>query len=144
MRRFMQVVLGVNIAIVVVFDEIGTIFHVGPNARLIGAEPIASREYAAVALGYAVILAFLVWPRFLREPVWLLVPATLLAALWLDAVYELSAGTGLVSENLPPTIIRAILVACYVAGYVTLRRAARDQGVIATQGGQTTGPMAAR
>ena len=49
---------------------------------------------------------------------------SLLSALWLDAVYELAAGTGPVSENLPPTIIRAILVACYVAGYLVLTRRA--------------------
>ena len=144
MRRFVQFVLGINIAIVALVEEIGTIFHVGPNARLIAAEPIFSRQYAAIALGYAIILAFLIWPRFQREPVWLLVPATILTALWLDAIYELSAGTALVSENLPPTIIRPILVACYVAGYVTLRRATRDQGVIAAEGGQTTDPAEAR
>lgn len=127
MKRFMQVVLGINIAIVAVVDVIGTIFHVGPNARLIVAEPIFARQYAAATLGYAVILAFLIWPRFQREPVWLLVPIATLAALWLDAVYELSAGTALISENLPPTIIRALLVACYVTGYVALNRARRDE-----------------
>jgi hypothetical protein len=122
MKRFMQVILGINIAIVAAFDVIGIPFHVGPNARLAAAEPIAMRLYAAVALGYAVVLLFVVWRRFERDPVWLLVPAILLFALWLDAVYELTAGTGPVSENLPPAIIRVILVACYVTGYVTLRR----------------------
>jgi MFS superfamily sulfate permease-like transporter len=122
MKRFMQVVLGINIAIAAAFDVIGIPFHVGPNARLAAAEPIATRWYAAVALGYVIVLLFLVWRRFEREPDWLLVPAIFLFALWLDAVYELTAGTGPVSENLPPTIVRLILVACYVAGYVTLRR----------------------
>jgi MFS superfamily sulfate permease-like transporter len=126
MNRFMQVVLGINIAIAAAFDVIGIPFHVGPSARLAAAEPIATRWYAAVALGYVVVLLFLVWRRFEREPDWLLVPAIFLFALWLDAVYELTAGTGPVSENLPPTIIRLILVACYVTGYVTLRRRNRD------------------
>jgi hypothetical protein len=127
MKRFIQVVLGINIAIVAVVDEIGTIFKVGPNARLIAAQPNFARAYAAVALGYAVILAFIIWPRFQREPVWLLVPATILTALWLDAVYELSAGTALVSENLPPTILRALFVACYVTGYFVLSRRTQEQ-----------------
>ena len=124
MRRFMQVVLGINIALVGVVDLIGYIFHLGPVARVAAAEPILARQYAAVALAYAVVLLFFVWPRFQRDPVWLLFPATFLIALWLDAVYELAAGTGLVSENLPPTIVRAILVACYVAGYLVLTRRA--------------------
>lgn len=127
MKRFMQVVLGINIAIVAAFDVIGIPFHVGPNAGLAAAEPIAMRLYAAVALGYAVVLLFIVWRRFERDPVWLLVPAIFLAALWLDAVYELTAGTGPVSENLPPAIIRLILVACYVTGYVTLRRRTQER-----------------
>jgi hypothetical protein len=135
MKRFVQVVLAINIAIVALVDEIGTVFHVGPNARLIAAEPIFSRQYAAVALGYAVVLAFLIWPRFQREPVWLLVPATILTALWLDAVFELSAGTALVSENLPPTILRALFVACYVAGFLVLSRRAREQRIPATAAG---------
>ena len=122
MKRFMQIVLGVNVALVAVIDLIGYTFHVGPVGRVAAAEPIVSRQYAAVALGYAVVLLFVVWRRFQRDPTWLLVPAITLAALWLDAVYELAAGTGPVSENLPPTIIRLILVACYVTGYVTLRR----------------------
>jgi hypothetical protein len=127
MRRFIQVVVAVNIAIVAFVDEVGTIFHVGPNARLIAAEPIFARQYAAAALGYAVVLAFLVWPRFQREPAWLLLPTITLAALWLDAVYELAAGTALVSENLPPMIIRALFVASYASGYFVLRRRALVQ-----------------
>jgi hypothetical protein len=126
MKRFVQVVLAVNVAIVAVVDGIGLVFHFGPNARIFAAEPIMSRQYAAVALGYAIILASLVWPRFQREPGWLLVPATFLAALWLDAVYELAAGTGPASENLPPAIIRILFVACYVSGYVVLRRRTRN------------------
>lgn len=122
MTRFMQVVLGINIALAVVVDVIGITFHVGPNARIAAAEPIAARWYAAVALGYSVVLLFVVWRRFERDPAWLLVPAIFLFALWLDAVYELAARTGPLSENIPPAIIRLILVACYVVGYVTLRR----------------------
>jgi hypothetical protein len=127
MKLFMQVVLGINVLIAAAFDVIGIPFHVGPNARLAAAEPIATRWYAAVALGYVLILLFVVWRRFERDPAWLMVPAIFLFALWLDAVYELSAGTGPVSENLPPAIIRLILVACYVAGYVTLRRRMPDR-----------------
>jgi len=127
MKRFMQVVLGVNVAIAAAFDVIGIPFHVGPNGRLAAAEPIATRWYAAVALGYVVVLLFVVWRRFERDPDWLLVPAIFLSALWLDAVYELTAGTGPVSENLPPAIIRLIFVACYVIGYVALRRRASER-----------------
>ncbi len=122
MRRFIQVVLAINIAIVAFVDLIGYVFHVGPVGRVAAAEPILARQYAAVALGYAVVILVFVLPRFQRDPAWLLVPAIFLAALWVDAVYELSAGTGLVSENLPPTILRALFVACYVTGYLVLSR----------------------
>lgn len=125
MRRFMQVVLGINIALAALLDGIGgKLLHVGPVGRVAAAEPIVSRESAAVAIAFAVVLLFFVWPRFQRDPVWLLVPAAFVSALWLVAVYELAAGTGPVSQNLPPTIIRAILVACYVAGYLVLTRRA--------------------
>ncbi len=144
MRRFMQVVLAVNVAIVAFIDLIGYVLQVGPVARVAAAEPILARQYAAVALGYAVVLVVFVLRRFQRDPVWLLVPAIFLGALWFDALFELSAGTGLVSENLPPTILRPLFVACYVTGYVTLRRAARDKGVVAAASGRTTGPAAAR
>jgi len=122
MRRFIQVVLAINIAIVAFVDLIGYVFHVGPVGRVAAAEPILARQYAAVALGYAVVILVFVLPRFQRDPAWLLVPAIFLAALWVDAVYELSAGTGLVSEDLPPTILRALFVACYVTGYLVLSR----------------------
>jgi len=127
MRRFMQVVLGINIALAALLDGIGGhILHVGPDGRAAAAEPIVSRQYAAVAIAFAVVLLFIVLRRFQSDPVWLLVPAAFLSALWLDAVYELSAGTGPspISDYLPPTIIRAILVACYVAGYLVLTRRA--------------------
>ncbi len=142
MKRFVQVVLAVNIAIVAVVDEIGgLLFHFGPTARIFAAEPIMARQYAAVALGYAIVLAVLVWPRFQREPGWLIVPATLLAALWLDAVYELAAGTGPVSEDLPPAIIRLLFVACYVTGYLVLRQRTRDQlATTATAPGSRASP----
>ena len=125
MRRFMQVVLIINIALAALLDGIGgKLLHVGPVGRVAAAEPIVSRESAAVAIAFAVVLLFFVWPRFQRDPVWLLGPAAFVSALWLDAVYELATGTGPVSANLPPTIIRAILVACYVAGYLVLTRRA--------------------
>jgi len=126
MKRFMQVILGINVALVAVVDLLGYTFHVGPVGRVAAAEPIVSRQYAAVALGYAVILVFVVWQRFARDPAWLLVPAIILSALWLDAVYELAAGALPVSEALPPTIIRLVLVACFVSGYVLLRRRGQD------------------
>jgi hypothetical protein len=126
MKRFMQIVLGINVALVAVIDLLGYTFHVGPVGRVAAAEPIVSRQYAAVALGYAVILVFVVWQRFAHDPAWLLVPAITLSALWLDAVYELAAGGLPVSEALPPTIIRLVLVGCFVSGYVVLRRRGRD------------------
>ncbi len=122
MKRFVQVILAINVALVGVVDLIGYTVHSGPVGRVAALEPIVSRQYAAVALGYAIVLAFLVWPRFQREPVWLLVPAIILSALWLDAIYELAASTQLVGESLPPAIIRLLLVTGYVAGYVVLRR----------------------
>lgn len=126
MRRFMQVVLGINLVLVAFVDLIGYTFHFGPVGRVAALEPILSRQYAAVALGYAVVILVFVLPRFQRDPAWLLVPAIFLSALWIDAVYELAAGTGLVSENLPPTIIRALLVASYVTGYLVLSRRAQE------------------
>jgi hypothetical protein len=122
MRRFVQVVLALNIAIVAVVDAIGLVFHVGPNARIFAAEPIMGRQYVSVAIAYAIVLALIVWPRFQREPVWLLVPTTFLSVLWLDAIYELAAATGPVSEDLPPAIIRILFVASYLTGYAVLRR----------------------
>ncbi len=122
LKRFMQVIIGINVALLALIELSGYTFHVGPIGRLAAAEPIVSRQYAAFLLGYAVILGFVVWRRFARYPAWLLVPATLLAALWLDAFYELAAGTGPMSEDVPPTIIRLVFVACYLGGYVVLRR----------------------
>jgi len=122
MRRFVQVVLALNIAIVAVVDGIGLVSHVGPNARIYAAEPIMGRQYVSVAIAYAIVLALIVWPRFQREPVWLLVPATFLSVLWLDAIYELAAATGPVSEDLPPAIIRILFVGSYLTGYAVLRR----------------------
>ena len=134
MTTFMRIVLGINIALVALIDLGGYVFHVGPTGPAGAAEPIVSRQYAAVALGYAVVLLFIVMPRFQREPIWLLVPAMFLIPLWIDALYELFAGTGQISDYLPPAIVRPLLVAAYVAGYVTLRRATRDEGEPATPG----------
>jgi len=134
MTTFMRVVLGINIALVALIDLLGYVFHVGPVGPAAAAEPIVSRQYAAVALGYAVVLLFVVMRRFQREPIWLLIPAIFLVPLWVDAVYELLAGTGQIADYLPPVIIRAILVASYVAGYFTLRRRTQHEGVPATPG----------
>jgi hypothetical protein len=131
MKWFVQVILALNIAIVTLVDLIGLAFHVGPNARIFAAEPIMGRQYVSVAVAYAIVLALIVWPRFQREPVWLLVPATFLSVLWLDAIYELAAATGPVSEDLPPAIIRILFVASYVTGYAVLRRRA-DKHVAAS------------
>jgi len=130
MRRFIQVVLGINLAIVALVDVIGLALHIGPDGRLAAAEPIATREFAAVALGYAVVILAFVLPRFRRDPAWLLVPAIFLAALWLQAVYELAAGTRLVSESLPPTVLRALFVICYVSGYFVLSRRLQDRSAV--------------
>lgn len=144
MTTFMRVVLGINIALVALIDLGGYIFHVGPTGPAGAAEPIVSRQYAAVALGYAVVLLFIVMPRFQREPIWLLVPAISLIPLWIDALYELLAGTGQISDYLPPTIIRAVLVASYVAGYLTLRRMTRGEGLPANSGREPAGAAATR
>jgi len=144
MTRFMRVVLGINIALVALIDLLGYVFHVGPAGPAAAAEPVVSRQYAAVALGYAVVLLFVVMRRFQREPIWLLVPAMFLIPLWVDALYELFAGTGQTSDYLPPVIVRALLVASYVAGYITLRRTTRHEGVPATLGRDPAGATAIR
>jgi len=144
MTTFMRVVLGINIALVALIDLSGYIFHVGPTGPAGAAEPIVSRQYAAVALGYAVVLLFVVMRRFQREPIWLLVPAMFLIPLWVDALYELFAGTGQISDYLPPAIIRPLLVASYVAGYLTLRRTTRDEGLSANPGREPAGAAATR
>jgi len=133
MRRFVQVTLAINLVLVALIDLVGYVAHVGPVARVAATEPILARQYAAAAFGYGVLLLVFVWPRFRREPAWLLVPAVFLIALWLDAVYELAAGTGPVGDNLPSTIVRAVLAAIYVAGYLALRRAIQDQPAIPGQ-----------
>lgn len=123
MTRFMQVVLLINIALAAFFAFTGYILHVGPEGGIGAAEPILARAQAAVVLGFVLTLAVGL-PRFQRDPIWLLVPVFFLLPLLLDALYELSAGTG----DIPPAIIRAILIACYVAGYVALRRTSREDG----------------
>jgi hypothetical protein len=119
MRRFMQVALWFNIALSSVIGFTGYVLNVGP-AGISPAEPIHQHELAAIYLGY-VVLCFLVLRQFDRDPVWLLAPVVFLVPLWIDSIYELSAGTGPV----PPVILRPLLTACYVAGYVVLRRSAQ-------------------
>lgn len=119
MRRFMQVVLWFNIALSSVIGFTGYVLNVGP-AGISPAEPIHQHELAAIYLGY-VVLCFLVLRQFDHDPVWLLAPAVFLIPLWIDAIYELSAGTG----PIPPVILRPLLTACYLAGYVALRRSAQ-------------------
>ncbi len=144
MTTFMRVVLGINIVLVGLIDLLGYIFHVGPVGPAAAAEPVISRQYAAVALGYAVVLLFVVMRRFPREPSWLLVPAIFLTALWVDALYELFARTGQLSDYLPPAIIRPILVASYIAGYLALRRTTRHEAVPAAPGRDPAGATAIR
>jgi hypothetical protein len=115
----MQVVLWFNIALSSVIGFTGYVLNVGP-AGITPAEPIHQHELAAIYLGY-VVLSLLVLRQFDRDPTWLLAPAVFLVPLWIDAIYELSAGTGPV----PPVILRPLLTACYVAGYVALRRSAQ-------------------
>ncbi len=116
MKRFMQVVLWFNIALSSVIGFTGYVLNVGP-AGITPAEPIHQHELAAIYLGYVVLL-FFVLRQFDRDPTWLLAPVVFLVPLWIDSIYELMAGTGPV----PPVILRPLLTACYVAGYVTLRR----------------------
>ncbi len=130
MRRFMQVALWFNIALSSVIGFTGYVLNVGP-AGVSPAEPIHQHELAAIYLGY-VVLCFLVLRQFDRDPVWLLAPVVFLVPLWIDAIYELSAGTGPV----PPVILRPLLTACYLAGYVALRRS--------TKARQPVSPLAAR
>lgn len=132
MKWFIRIVLSINLVLVLFIDLIGYTQHVGPVGRVAALEPILSRQYAAVALGYSVIVAFIVFRRCEREPVWLLVPAIILSGLWLDAVYELAVGSGPVSENLPPAVIRALFVASYLAGYFVLRRPSARQAISAS------------
>jgi hypothetical protein len=119
MQRFVQIVLWFNIAVSSVVGFTGYILNVGP-AGINPAEPIHQHELAAVYLGYIVLL-FLVLRRFAHEPAWLLAPVGFLLPLFVDGIYELSAGTGPV----PPVILRPLLVACYVAGYLVLSRSAQ-------------------
>jgi hypothetical protein len=128
MRRFMRVVLSINMALAVFIGFTGYVLHVGPEGRTGGAEPILGHALAAVYLGFVATL-FLALRHFEREPAWLLIPVFFQFPLWIDALYELSAGTG----HVPPAIIRPVLVACYVAGYVVLRRSAPDRGARATE-----------
>ncbi len=124
MRRFMQVVLWFNIAVSSVIGFTGYVLNVGP-AGISPGEPIHQHELAAIYLGY-VVLCFLVLRQFDREPAWLLAPVVFLLPLWVDAIYELSVGTGPV----PPVILRPLLAACYVAGYVALSRSGQARRAI--------------
>jgi len=125
----MQVVLSINMALAAFIGFTGYVLHVGPEGGTGGAEPILGHALAAVYLGFVATL-FLALRRFEREPAWLLIPVFFQFPLWIDALYELSAGTG----HVPPAIIRPILVACYVAGYVALRRSAPGQGATMAEG----------
>lgn len=120
MRRFVQVVIVVNIAIALVIALPGYLFHVGPNGSVSATEPILARELAALYVGYIAIL-LVILRRFRREPAWLLVPALLIFPQWLATLYEVSVGT---AGEIPPAIIRPLLVACYVASYLVLTKRA--------------------
>jgi hypothetical protein len=121
MKRLMQVILGINIALAAFIGFTGYVLHVGPEGGIGGSEPILAHALAAVYLGFVITLGMALW-RFEREPVWLLVPVFFQLPLWIDALYELSAG----GTDVPPAIIRPIFCALYVAGYATLRRRTRD------------------
>jgi hypothetical protein len=130
MTRFMQVVLVVNMALAAVSGFAGYLLHVSsvqPEGVVAGAEPILGHALAAIYLGFIVMLVVALL-RFERDPIWLLVPAFFVLPLWIDALYELSVlGTG----GIGPAVVRPILVACYITGYVVLSRRAKDAAPIA-------------
>jgi len=130
MRRFMQVVLSINMALAAFIGFTGYVLHVGPEGGIGGLEPILAHALAAIYLGFIATL-FVALRRFHHDPAWLLVPAMIQFPLWVDALYELAAG----GNDVPPAIIRAVLVACYVAGYLVLRGTAREQVATAAQEG---------
>src|SRR5712692_4944230 len=122
MKRFMQVILNMNIALATFIGFTGYVLHVGPEGGIGGAEPVLAHALAAVYLGFVIILGVAL-QRFEREPVWLLIPVFFQLPLWIDALYELSAG----GTDVPPAIIRPIFCALYVAGYVTLTRRTQER-----------------
>jgi hypothetical protein len=125
MKRFMQLVLVVNVALAAVSGFAGYLLHVSsiqPEGVEAGAEPILGHALAAIYLGFMVTLVVALL-RFQRDPIWLLVPAFFVFPLWIDALYELSVvGT----SGIGPAVVRPILVACYIVGYLVLRRRTRD------------------
>ncbi len=139
MRRFMQLVLSINMALAAFIGFMGYVLHVGPEGGIGGREPILAHALAAIYLGFIATL-FLALRRFRRDPTWLLVPAMIQFPLWVDALYELAAG----GNDIPPAIIRVVLVASYVAGYVVLRRTAQEQGATAALKGERSSAGALR
>src|SRR5713226_7814246 len=83
MRRFMQVVLSINMALAAFIGFTGYVLHVGPEGGTGGAEPILGHALAAVYLGFVATL-FLALRRFEREPAWLLIPVFFQFPLWID------------------------------------------------------------
>lgn len=120
MKKFIQIVLWVNLAITAVVGVTGYVLHVGPAGGIPATEPIVGHEVFAYQVG-VILTLLIILRRFQRDPVWLLVPVVFLVPLWIDAVYELSVGT----YPIPPVILRPIFVTCYLVGFARLRSAAR-------------------
>ncbi len=136
MKRFMQVVIVVNMALAAVSGFVGYLLHVSsvqPEGVIAGAEPILGHALAAIYLGFIATLVVALL-RFQRDPIWLLIPAFFVFPLWIDALYELSVvGT----SGIGPAVVRPILVACYITGYLVLRRRTRHQATTANATGRS-------
>jgi hypothetical protein len=126
MRRFVKAVLVINIAIVLVIGFTGFILHTGPAGDVPANEPILARELFAIYLGYAAMCG-VVLVSFERDPRWLLLPPLFLVPLWIDGLYEVIKEGSI--AGIPPSVIRPILIAAYLAAFV--RMAPRDRDLVA-------------
>ena len=115
MRRFIQVVILVNIAVVVVTTALEYVHDSS------GASPLFNSALQdLVALSAAFVIAALVaLVRFQTDPMWLLVPASFLIPLTLTGFYQAFAADG----SFPRAVVRALLMAAYLVGYFVLRSA---------------------
>lgn len=117
MRRFIQGLILVNIAIVAIttFAE-----YTHDSAQAPAGSPFATALLDLVAISIAyVVVSLLVFARFDEEPLWLLVPVAFLIPLSLAAIYQALNVGGPVA----PGVGRLLLVAGYLAGYFVLRPA---------------------
>jgi hypothetical protein len=122
-RRFAKAVLYVNAALTAAIGFTGFLLHVGPNGGVPATEPILARELFAIYVGYTVML-IVILALFEQDRRWLMLPVLFLVPLWLDSLYEVIVAHA-VAYNLPPSIIRPILIAGYVVAYTKLGPAHR-------------------